>query len=214
MSIKILTTTACAAVLGLASVNTQAASIWLEPVSQDILPGGTANLELWADASDVGGFLGGGLDVFYDNTLLVYNEDFAFDPSFPTDVDLSRPGTNGIPDNCAVDPTASGCSVPGEINGIAFGTFLDEGLAGAGPTLVGTLSFTGSDLFDIGMTTSLTMADNDLPAGPFIATDFTNLAGLVDYTGATVNAVPIPAAVWLMFGGLGMLVGVARRRKA
>ncbi|MBT8128068.1 MAG: VPLPA-CTERM sorting domain-containing protein, partial [Gammaproteobacteria bacterium] len=28
-----------------------------------------------------------------------------------------------------------------------------------------------------------------------------------------VQAVPLPAAAWLMFGGLGMLVGFARKRK-
>ena len=64
MSFKLLQTTAVAAVVGLASINTHAATIWLEPVSQDVTVGEVATLEMYADASDVGGFLAGGLDLF------------------------------------------------------------------------------------------------------------------------------------------------------
>lgn len=60
MSVNFLQTSTLAALVGLASINTQAASIWLEPVSQNINVGGVATLSLWADASDVGGFLAGG----------------------------------------------------------------------------------------------------------------------------------------------------------
>ena len=207
---KILKTTAIATTVGLASFNTQAASIWLTPQTQDINPFGLAPVELWADASDVGGFLAGGLDIFYDETIVAYDLDFAFDPAFPTDPDLSRTG-----DACFVDITIAGCSVPGEINGIAFGSF--TGLAADGPTLVGTLTFRGTDIPQLG-TSLLTMADNDTPAGSWFATDGSGPL-IVDYLGpagveAEINVVPIPAAAWLMVGGLGMLVGFARRRRA
>ena len=211
MSFKLLKTTAAATVIGAASLNAQAASIWLEPVSQSINVGlgESATLTMWADASDVGGFLAGGLDLFYDSTLLTYNDDFAFDPAFPIDPSFSRTG-----DNCATNPAADGCSVPGEINAIAFGNF--AGLAAAGPTLVGTLSFSGSPGL-IG-TDILTMFDNDLPAGNWFATDGSDLAGLVLYGEAAIDTVetviPIPAAVWLFGSGLLGLVGIARRRKA
>ena len=203
MSNKFLQTSAVAAVIGLASINTQAATIWLEPVTQDITVGGVATLELYADGEGVA-FLAGGLDVFYDETIVSYNDDFAFDAAFPTDPDFSRPGTSGDPDNCTTDPSALGCSGPGEINGIAFGNF--NGIADT-LTLVGTLSFTG---LNVGVS-PITMATNDLPAG-----DWFDVSGsLMDvvYGDAEINVVPVPAAVWLFGTGLLGLVGVARRRK-
>lgn len=200
MSIKFLQTTTAAVLLGVASVNTHATSIWLDPASQDVSGSGVAILNLWADASDVGGFLAGGLDLFYDSTVLTYNGDFAFDAAFPIDPSFSRLG-----DDCATVLTAN-CSGPGEINGIAFGNF--GGLAAAGPTLVGSLSFTGSPL----PITLLTMADNDSPAGEWYATDGSGPL-IVDYGPAEISAIPVPAAVWLFGSGLLGLVGLARRRK-
>ena len=205
MKNKIINTCIAATLLGLTSVSAQAASIWLTPTTQTIGLTGVATLEMYADASDVGGFLAGGLDIFYDNSILTYNGDFAFNPDFPTDPFFSRPGENGDPDDCAV-VMAPGCSVPGEINGIAFGNF--NGLAADGPVLVGTLSFTG---INIGIS-PVTMADNDLPAGAWYATDGSGPL-VVDYGSAEINVVPIPAAVWLFGTGLLGLIGVARRRK-
>ena len=202
MIIKSLLTGAVTALIGLASVNTQAALIWLEPTNQNTTVGGTATLELWADGEGVA-FLAGGLDVFYDETIVSYNDDFAFDAAFPTDPDFSRPGTNGDPDNCTTDPSALGCSGPGEINGIAFGNF--NGIADT-VTLVGTLSFTGLSL---GVST-ITMATNDLPAGDWY--DVNGSLMDVVYRGAQFG-VPVPAAVWLMTSGLAVLLGFTRKRK-
>lgn len=134
MTNKFLLTSAVAALIGLMTVNTQAASIWLEPASQNINVGGVANLELWADASNVGGFLAGGLDVFVEEfpkdptkiPVLSYNDDFMFDAAFPTDPFFSR-----LVDNCFADPAIPGCSGNNEINGIAFGSF--TGFATDGP---------------------------------------------------------------------------------
>jgi hypothetical protein len=216
MTSKFLHAIVIAFAMGLGSFNTQAASIWLEPASQDIAPFGVASLNLYADASDVGGFLAGGLDLIYDNTLLSYNGDFTFDAAtlcvtWPTDPagcqidpDLSRTG-----DDCATNPGALGCTRENEINSIAFGSF--SGVAANGPTLIGSLSFTSTGPLG---TALLTMEDNDLPAGNWFSVTGADLAGLVEYGSAEVNVVPIPAAVWLMFGGLGMLVGFARKRKA
>jgi hypothetical protein len=202
MNSKRLKTCSVAVIIGLASVNTQAASIWLEPVTHGPIIGGVANLEIWADASDVGGFLAGGLDLFYDATIVTYNGDFTFDAAFATDPAFSRTG-----DNCSVT-SSTGCAVPGEINGIAFGNF--AGIAGGGPTLVGSLSFIGVSLGY----TLLTMADNDLPAGAWFATDGSGPL-TVDYGSAEMNMpdIPPPAAVWLMISGLGMLLAIARNRK-
>jgi len=203
MSFKLLQTSAVAALVGLASINTNAATIYLEPVTQDTTIGGIATLSLYADGEGIA-FLAGGLDLFYDETIVSYNDDFAFDAAFPTDPDFSRPGTTGDPDNCTTDPSALGCSGPGEINGIAFGNF--NGIADT-VTLVGTLSFTG---LSVGVS-PITMATNDLPAGDWYDVD-SNLMDVV-YGDAEINVVPVPAAVWLFGTGLLGLIGVARRRK-
>jgi len=208
MTNKFLLTSAVASLIGLMTINTQAASIWLEPASQNINVGGVANLELWADASDVGGFLAGELDVFVEEfpkdptkiPVLSYNDDFIFDAAFPTDPVFSSTG-----DNCFVDPSITGCSGANEINGIAFGSF--TGLAAAGPTLVGTLSFTGVNL---GYAV-VYMMDNDIPTGGWFATDGSSLT--VNYSSARINVVPVPATVWLMTSGLAMLLGFARKHK-
>jgi hypothetical protein len=203
MNSKLLKTCSAMAIFGAMTVNTQAATIWLEPEPNvDINVGGVAPYELWADASDVGGFLAGGLDLFYDSTVLTYDDNFAFDPGFDTDPAFSRPGDKGDSDNCFADPSIAGCSGPGEVNGIAFGNF--GGLADTGPTLVGSLSFSGLALG----VSPLTMEDNDTPAGAWFATDGSGPLD-VDYA-----VVPVPAAAWLMSGGLGMLLGFARKRKA
>jgi hypothetical protein len=202
MAIKSLITSAAAALIGMSSLNAQAASTWLKTVIQSPTISGVANLELWADGEGVA-FLAGGLDVFYDETIVSYNDDFAFDAAFPTDPDFSRPGTSGDPDNCTTDPSALGCSGPGEINGIAFGNF--NGIADT-VTLVGTLSFTG---LSVGVS-AITMATNDLPAGDWF--DVSGSPMDVVYRGAQFG-VPVPAAVWLMTSGLAALFGFARKRK-
>ena len=195
--------TCCAMVLfGVMTFNAQAASIWLDPATNvDINSGEVATYQIWADAADVGGFLAGGLDLFYNSTVLTFNDDFAFDAGFPTDPAFSRTG-----DNCFTNPATPGCSVLGEINGIAFGNFV--GLSADGPTLVGSLSFSGLDLG----VSPLTMTDNDFPAGAWFATDGSGPL-VVDYGTGQVTVVPVPAAAWLMTGGLGMLLGFARKRK-
>jgi hypothetical protein len=197
MNKKILNNCLAATLLGLASVSAQAATISLTPSFADIKVGDAVVFDMFADAADVGGILAGGLDLFYDASILSYNGDFAFDAAFDTDPSFSRLG-----DDCATTLTTN-CSGPGEINGIAFGNF--AGLAAAGPTLVGSLSFTGM----APGTSFLTMADNDLPAGEWYATDGSFIP--MEYIGAEV-VVPVPAAAWLMLSGLGLLGGIARRK--
>ena len=203
---KKLLNTCAATLLGMASVSSQASSIDMIATGSTLINvGDTVTFEIWADFSDVGGTIGGGLDMFYDSAVLSYNNDFAFDPSFPTD-----PLMTSLGDDCATAATL-GCTGPGEIDGIAVGTFSFFGLAASGPTLVGSLSFTGA----FAGFAALTMADNDPLFGSWFDNSTFGLTFPV-YNDALVevSAVPVPAAVWLFGSGLIGLAGVARRKKS
>jgi hypothetical protein len=201
---KSLATVLTCVTLSFGASAVQSATISLIPTSSTTINiSDVVTFDLYLDATDLAELLGGGLDVFYDASILTYNGDFAFDAGIPNE------GFNFVGDDCAVTLTAN-CSGPGEINAITFGSF--AGLTVGSGYLVGSLSFTGAAE---GISV-LSMLDNDLPSGPF-----TNLFGTpIDpgmmYAGATVvvSAVPVPAAVWLFGSGLLGLVGVARRRNA
>jgi len=101
------------------------------------------------------------------------------------------------------------CSGPGFIDGLATGNF--AGLGDPGPILVATVTFdtlaAGSFLMDI--------SEDDGIAGPFVSVNtFGPYPDLV-FGDATINivggAVPVPAAIWLMIGGLATLVRYRRK---
>lgn len=190
-----------ATLLGFSSITAQASTIELVPVgSTNIVIGESVVFEIWADFEDVGGTIGGGLDIFYDANTLKFNNDFVFNPDFGADLSISRTG-----DDCSAS-LVQGCTSVNEVNGISPNNF--NGMANA-LTLMGNLSFTGI----FGGSTELTMHDNDAPAGVwFDNSTFSRV--LPDYIGTTVevSAVPVPPAAFLFGSGLLGLISLVRRK--
>lgn len=151
-------------------------------------PGETLQIDLVGDFTG-DGTLGGGLDIFYDAAVIEFlGFDFA-SATLSLDPALSR-----APDELA-----------GELEGLGFGNF--AGIAGAGR--VGTLSFKALAAGSTQLVLAVT--DNLLKGGPFVSADtFGEQAVDLSAASVTVAPVPLPAAAWLMAGGL---AGVAMRRR-
>ncbi len=159
-------------------------SIFMTPDSVDAAVGDTVTLDVIMDFSDT--TIGGGFDIQYDSSALSF---LSWNPNAVGD-----PGFSGLP---AISD--------GLLSGITVGEF-SSGLTGI--QNLGSVSF--MVLADGG---TLSSADTDSDAGPFI--DFNTFQNMnVEYNSATVNAVPVPvpAAVWLMVGGLGALFSFRRKR--
>jgi hypothetical protein len=171
----------------------QAASLSVTPISSRVALGDQIILMLYADFRDDPA-LGGGFDVFFDSSGLDYGawifmapESVGDDPDFRRQPDV----------------------LPGELNGIAFGNF--EGMFGR--SLIGFLTL---DALAVG-SYDITLANNEggppSNPGPFVSFT-TGLPMAIDFHGTTVqviaSAIPLPAAAWLLLGGLAAL-GLRRR---
>ena len=184
MTIKpLLQLTATAVLLG-ALGTANAASIWMTPQVSNAAVGDIVAFEIHADFSDVV-TIGGAFDGFYDPDALRFA---SWISSYPGSPNFSR------------DPDV----LDGTLFAFAFGDV--PGISG-----IWTLGVLEFEVLAAG-TTEITLQDNNSQAGAFLdAVTFQPIP--VDYSGATINAVvPVPAAAWLMVGGLGALVGFARQR--
>ncbi|MEM6640344.1 MAG: VPLPA-CTERM sorting domain-containing protein [Pseudomonadota bacterium] len=199
MNLKTLKGLTAVATLGLAAPAAMANVISLTPLTQIVDPGEEFTLEVRMDFLQE--TVGGAFDVFYDTALVdfvsfTYNDDFL--------ANIVDPAFTLVPDVCETSGAANGgCSVgDAEINGIGFGNF--DGILGS--HLIGELTFTaGSE----GLATFLT-ASSDSLFGGFISAATANELTVV-YNGAAVLVTPIPAAVWMMLGGLGVLTRFRKR---
>ena len=147
--------------------------------------------------------VGGSFDIFYNAGLLSYIS-FEFDAAF---IDLIDPAFSVLPDNCFTDGAAiAGCNVgDAELNGLSFGNF--DGITGT--QVIGSLSFVA---LDEGVA-EITMGTNDAPyEGFFSSVDASELIVLYGPGKAHITQIPVPAAVWLLMSGIGLLGGLSRRR--
>jgi hypothetical protein len=167
---------------------TQAASIEIAPTDNNLNSiGDMFTLDLIMDFSDAP-TTGGAVDISWDQAIIQYKDDFAFNAAFTS----RDTGFDTID-----------FQQPGLLS-IGFGNF---STAITDTILIGTLGFTGL----AEGTTDIDLQDSVKWAGFF---DFNTGALIpVAYTGGTGAVVPLPAAVWLMISGLGMLGFSAKRKR-
>ena len=188
----------CAILLFFAWVNhAHSASIWLEPSSDTVQIGETVNITIFIDFTNEP-FLQGTFDVFYDSDNLSYDPDsFAYinPPPGPPLV---------VPYDCSAVLPPPSCSQPGELDGIHLSNW-DVSWYSSGAVAEFSVIATS-----VGVA-ALWMNDHDLPSAGFIGIDGQPI--MVDYLGATITVVPLPAAVWQFIGGLALMLRAGRFRK-
>ena len=163
-----------------------------------VVEGDTFEIQIFGDFGN-DGLLAGGLQLLYDSSLLSI-EFIQFD--LGVDPDLSCPGA-GL---CPVDPA-------GTIS-IVWGQFLADLIpAGAGPTLMATLQAVALPGILGAGGTDLTLLDFSAFTGGWFGAGFVTIA-TPEFLGTTImsNPIPLPAAVWLMIGGLGALARFRRSK--
>lgn len=199
--------TVYALILAVLANHAVAVTLSLQPASQTAMPGDTVTLNLVID----------GLGDFAPDSLAAFDIDIAYDTSVLTFVDYTLgPGLGALPTE-AVDFSLgdSGGTVniaelsllenddvscffclPPYLDGIQPGSFT-----------LASLDFT-VDVLDPGASTIV--AINTVNA---LGDGFGAALTVESTTDAVINAVPVPAAVWLFGSGLIGLIGITRRKK-
>lgn len=175
-----------ALLLGATAGTAQAASVFLSPASTSVpLTNGTVTLELFMDFTGTP-TIGGGVDFSLSGPLSIVS----FSPSSYF--------TN------TADPAFSGFGTTFADNDfeVHFGSF--SGLSGLNKLGDLTLGLTGLGIGNVNLGINSVFGD-------FIS--LSSSVQQVQLSGAQVNVVPVPAAVWLFGGAVGAL-GWLRRRPA
>lgn len=169
----------------------------LTPLATVAPPGSKVVLEIRMDF--VQETVGGAFDLHYDGDLLQF-QDFHYDPRFL--LDHVDPDFLLVPDNCVAGGSGTGGCDPGdyELNALGFGNF--DGIIGS--YVVARITFT---TLQPG-TAEVQLAATDSPFGGF--SDIMGEELTVIYNGAKVLITPIPAAIWMMLGALGVLTRLRR----
>ena len=165
----------------------------------DIVASGSSfDITLTGNFDDVGGFDGGRVEFLWDDDAYTLNSTTL---ELATTASFSCPGA------------ATGCIDTPTQSSVAWGNFFaftGERLipVGSGDTLMATLNFTANTVAPV----EFSMIDGGF--GWTDAIDGSSVAVPDLSSTLQVNAVPVPAAVWLFGSGLLGLVGVARRKAA
>jgi|GEM_PF-3324891 len=181
--------------LAMSAVN--AASVQVTPATQDVATGSTFNLTV--SGTDLGAAVAGAFHLSWDPTVIQLQTTFA---EVNTQITVNMPSFFLLGVSYTNDPTLNNIdisvgSLVGQVSDFApTGTF---DIANLAFTAVGT-----------GISPATLQIGNLAPNG---WVDAANVGLGETYTSATVNVVPIPAAVWLFGSSLLGLVGVARRRR-
>ena len=209
------------AIAMLAAAGATASTVSVNPSLISVAPGDTFTANIQADFTDVGGTVEGGFQLTWDaSKLTLVNAVFPGQSSvgesghsstiqsafntlfasfvFPTNVENSAAGSLDYAFSlCGIDVTGPVCEVVGASAAFSVYDLVFEVAADA------AVGDTPADLV-IGV-----LGDQWTGADGFTVLNPT-------FSGATIaiNAVPVPAAVWLFGSGLLGLVGVARRRMA
>lgn len=136
--------------------------------------------------------IGGGFDIFFDNSQLQFHS-FGFSDAANL---FDDPLLRRVPD-----------VLDGELNGIGFGNF--AGLGG-----VFELAVVQFQVLSAG-TSQLTLMTNEggPPSNPGGFFDINGAAMPVEFIGAQITTIPLPPTIWLLTGAASMLLGFSRNNK-
>jgi hypothetical protein len=166
--------------------------------------GDVVSLDIVIDFSDfANGALGGSFDITYESSQLGFVSVTAVDVCNGGCVYFVPPGPLDI------DETGQLFGQSGLYNWAQLGLF-EGGVAADGPLLVGQVQFQILPTLSQGASTSVTIGYVDGVADEWIAGDFVPVV-TPDFNQILVTRVPLPAAGWLMLGGIAAIASLARK---